>query len=93
MQKILLKWVKNIFLLNRMNSNKNPSNIKISPSIITISRETKHRLINDIKDIIVNPLTNDGIYYIHDEENMLQGYALIIGPSDTISADGFYLLE
>jgi len=60
---------------------------------ITISRETKHRLINDVKDLIINPLTKDGIYYIHDEDNMLRGYALIIGPSDTIYADGFYLFK
>ncbi len=60
---------------------------------ITISRETKHRLINDIKDLIKNPLTSHGIYYIHDEENMLRGSALIIGPSDTIYADGFFLFK
>jgi len=60
---------------------------------ITNSRETKHRLIQDIKDIIINPLTSHGIYYIHDEENMLRGSALIIGPSDTIYADGFFLFK
>ena len=60
---------------------------------IKISRETKYRLISDVKDIIVNPLTNNGIYYIHDEDNMLRGYALIIGPSETIYADGFYLFK
>ena len=60
---------------------------------ITISRETKHRLISDIKDLIINPLTSHGIYYIHDEENMLKASALIIGPSDTIYADGFFLFK
>ena len=85
-------------------SQKNIKNIKKitckPPSIppppvpkITISRETKHRLIQDIKDLIINPLTSHGIYYIHDEENMLRGSALIIGPSDTIYADGFFLFK
>ena len=41
---------------------------------ITISRETKHRLINDIKDLIKNPLTSHGIYYIH--EVLCYGYLL-----------------
>ena len=62
---------------------KPPSTAPPPIPIVSISRETKHRLINDIKDIVRNPLTNHGIYYIHDEENMLQGSALIIGPSDT----------
>ena len=70
-----------------------PKNPPPPPPKITITRETKHRLINDIKDLIVNPLSNDGIYYIHDEQNMLQGFALIIGPSDTIYADGFFLFK
>jgi len=38
---------------------------------IVISRQTQHRLIKDVRDLITQPLTNDGIYYIHDEDNML----------------------
>jgi len=64
----------------------------ISPSI-TISRETQRRLVSDIKDLIITPLVNDGIYYVHDEDDMLKGYALIIGPEDTIYEDGFYLFK
>ena len=60
---------------------------------IFITRETQKRLISDIKDIIKYPLTEQGIYYTHCEDNMLKGYALLIGPSDTIYADGFYLFE
>lgn len=37
-----------------------------------------------------NPLTEQGIHYIHDEGNMFKGTAMIIGPSDTPYADGFY---
>ena len=43
----------------------------------------KKRLVKDIASIIKEPLTEQGIYYIHDEENMLEGYALIIGQEDS----------
>ena len=58
-----------------------------------VSSTTQRRLIKDIKEIIKNPLTDNGIYYTHDEENMLKGYALIIGPTDSIYEDGFYFFE
>ena len=58
-----------------------------------VSSTTQRRLIKDIKEIIKNPLTDNGIYYTHDEENMLKGYALIIGPTDSIYEDGFYSFE
>ena len=58
-----------------------------------ITRDTQHRLIKDIRDIVRNPLLDQGIMYAHDEDDMLRGYSMIIGPSDTIYADGFYFFE
>ena len=58
-----------------------------------ISKETITRLLRDVKNIIKSPLTDNGIYYIHDDEDMLKGYALIIGPSDTPYFAGNYLFE
>jgi ubiquitin-conjugating enzyme E2 Z len=58
-----------------------------------ISKETVTRLLKDVKQIIKNPLTDNGIYYIHDEDDMLKGYALIIGPSDTPYYGGYYFFE
>ena len=58
-----------------------------------ITRETQRRLIKDIKELIIHPLTEDGIYYTHDESNILTGYALIIGPKETIYADGFFFFK
>ena len=58
-----------------------------------ITRDTQHRLIKDIRDIVRNPLLDQGIIYAHDEDDMLRGYSMIIGPSDTIYADGFYFFE
>lgn len=60
---------------------------------ITISKETINRLLKDVKHIIKNPLTDNGIYYIHDDADMLKGYALIIGPSDTPYFGGHYFFE
>ena len=58
-----------------------------------ISSATVKRLISDIKEITLNPLTKDGIYYKHDESNMLCGYALIIGPIDTPYQYGNFLFK
>ena len=58
-----------------------------------VSKETIARLVKDITYIRKNPLNENGIYYSHDEENMLKGYALIIGPEDTPYEGGFYLFE
>jgi ubiquitin-protein ligase len=58
-----------------------------------ISKETINRLLNDIKEIMKNPLSENGIYYIHDENDILKGYAMIIGPSDTPYFSGNYFFE
>ena len=43
-----------------------------------VSRETLKRVISDISEIMKHPLHDHGIYYEHDEKNMLMGYVLII---------------
>ena len=58
---------------------------------IFIKKETIQRLIKDVKQIKKEPLTTENIYYHHDEENVLRGYALIIGPEDTPYFGGYYL--
>jgi ubiquitin-conjugating enzyme E2 Z len=59
----------------------------------TVSKETIHRLLKDVKQIIQTPLTDQGIYYVHDDEDMLKGYALIIGPQDTPYFGGNFFFE
>lgn len=56
-----------------------------------VSRNAAQRLARDVKDIMTKPLHSDGIYYQHDPEDMLRGYALVVGPLDTAYEDGFYL--
>jgi len=58
-----------------------------------ISKETINRLLKDVKQIIKNPLTDQGIYYIHDDTDILKGYAMIVGPSETPYFGGFYFFE
>ena len=58
-----------------------------------IKKETIQRLLKDVKQIIKHPLTDNGIYYSHDETDMLKGYAMIVGPADTPYFGGFYFFE
>ena len=65
----------------------------MAEKMLIVTKETQKRLISDIKDIICNPLIKQGIWYVHDETKILNGYAMIIGPSDTIYADGIFFFE
>ena len=58
-----------------------------------ISKDSIHRLVRDIKLINKSPLHDQGIYYNHDDENILKGYAMIIGPSETPYENGMYFFE
>lgn len=69
------------------------SQTNIKSSNICLSRETVMRLLKDVKEIIKSPLTSHGIYYHHNESDMLKGKALIIGPKGTPYENGFYLFD
>ena len=58
-----------------------------------MSKDSRKRLQKDIIDIIKHPLTEHGIYYTHDDSDMLKGYAVIFGPSDTIYRHGAYMFQ
>lgn len=60
---------------------------------IVISRETTKRLLKDVRELIKNPLHEEGIYYKHDETEMLKGYAYICGPKDSVYFGGNYFYE
>jgi len=62
-------------------------------SKVVMTKDSRRRLQKDIVEIIKNPLTEHGIYYAHDEQNMLKGYAVIFGPSDTLYRYGCYCFE
>ena len=58
-----------------------------------ISKITINRLLIDVKAVYNNKLANEGIFYKHDEENLLKGYALIIGPENTPYSYGYFLFK
>jgi len=58
-----------------------------------MEKTSRRRLQKDIVEIIKDPLTDHGIYYAHDEENMLKGYAVIFGPTDTLYQYGAYCFK
>ena len=69
------------------------SDKKKSSDMVVVSQETTKRLIKDVRNVIRHPLTDNGIYYVHDETNMLRGSALVIGPADTIYSYGYFLFS
>lgn len=58
-----------------------------------ISKGFVSRLLKDVKYIRKNPLHSSGIYYLHDEDDIMTGYALIIGPSETPYENGYYFFR
>lgn len=60
---------------------------------VTMSKQSIKRLQKDIVDIIKHPLTEQGIYYTHDSDNFLKGYAMVIGPDDSLYRYGAYFFK
>lgn len=76
--------------LNHINIYKYYNIIKMTTFI---TKDTINRLMRDVKQIIKSPLTDNGIYYVHDDVDILKGYAMIIGPSDTPYFGGYYFFH
>lgn len=58
-----------------------------------LQRSSAKRIIKDIMDMRNNPLTDQGIHYTHDDEDMTQGFAMIVGPTGTPYAHGYFLFD
>jgi len=58
-----------------------------------IQKDTLIRLLRDVKTLMKNPLTDNGIFYIHDDVEVLKGYAMIVGPKDTPYFGGYYFFS
>jgi ubiquitin-protein ligase len=74
-------------------SNINNTTSTSSASNAMITKDTIYRIIHDIKTISKSPLTEHGIYYEHDDSDMLKGYAMIVGQEGTPYFGGFYFFE
>jgi ubiquitin-protein ligase len=62
----------------------------MSKTNLVITRETIHRLAKDVKQMMKDPLDENGIYYKHDDTDMLKGLAMIVGQQDTPYYGGYY---
>jgi ubiquitin-protein ligase len=62
---------------------------------MSINNNTIKRIAKDVKYILNNErsLNLENIYYKHDEENIMKGYALIIGQKNTPYGYGYYFFE
>ena len=58
-----------------------------------VKKETIKRLVKDVREIMKNPLEEHGIYYFHNETDMLKGQAMVIGPKGTPYENGYYFFE
>jgi ubiquitin-conjugating enzyme E2 Z len=75
-----------------MNNTNNTNNASNATNAV-ITKDTIYRIIRDIKTIFNSPLVEHGIYYQHDDEDMLKGYAMIVGQEGTPYFGGFYFFE
>jgi len=62
---------------------------------MSINNSAIKRIAKDVKYIMANgtSLSSENIYYKHDEENIMKGYALIVGQGDTPYGYGYYFFE
>ena len=60
-------------------------------STVFISKETTMRLLKDVREMMT--CTEPGVYYKHSETDMLRGYALIMGPQDSLYEGGYYFFK
>ena len=58
---------------------------------MSLNKITIQRLASDVKFLLNNSIEN--IYYMHSEESILKGYALIIGNNDTPYSNGYFLFK
>ena len=79
-------------LLNTKINNNNNENVAETPPV-TISKDAIKRLLKDIQQILKSPLHDQGIYYKHSETNILEGWALLIGPPDSLYCNGYYFFK
>ena len=64
-----------------------------NPEKTFLTSATTKRLLNDVKNIYKNPLDSQGIYYKHDENDILKGYAIVFGPEGSLYDSGAYLFD
>lgn len=63
------------------------------PINIPISKESARRILSDVRELMTCPLHDNGIYYVHDEVDILVGYAMLHGQPGTLYDGGYYFFR
>lgn len=63
------------------------------PTDVRISKESVHRILSDVRELMTCPLHDNGVYYVHDEEDLLVGYAMLHGQPGTLYDGGYYFFR
>lgn len=56
----------------------------------TLHHDTCKRIARDVRNLMKDPLDDEGIYYHHSDENVLKGYAMIIGNKHGVYQNGLF---
>ena len=60
---------------------------------VAVSKDAVRRILSDVRELMSCPLHDNGIYYRHDEEDMLFGYAMLYGQPGTLYEGGYYFFR
>ena len=61
--------------------------------VVHITKESARRILSDVRELLTCPLHDNGIYYVHDEDDILTGYAMLYGQSGTVYEGGYYFFK
>ena len=78
-----------MFILIKMQSS---VPVPVPDAPVFIPKDTIMRLLKDVREMMTLSSETD-IYYKHSETDMLCGYALIIGPEDSLYDGGYYFYK
>jgi ubiquitin-protein ligase len=72
---------------------KTSTSTSTSTEVIHISKDSAMRILSDVREMIRFPLHDEGIYYLHDDEDILTGYAMLYGQPGTVYYGGYYFFK
>lgn len=61
--------------------------------VVHVTKDAAMRILSDVREMMRFPLHGDGIYYVHDDEDILTGYAMLYGQPGTLYYGGYYFFK
>jgi len=61
--------------------------------VVHISKESAKRILSDVRELLTCPLHDNGIYYMHDDDDILTGYAMLYGQAGTLYEGGYFFFK